>query len=224
MPKRLTDADVLELVITSTELLDQDVARLRQDSLAEASALTGWTRAHLLTHLARNADGLRNLLLAARTGAELRMYANPRARAADIEAGSSRPADVVIDDLLESDRRFLAEVAGMPSDRWVVEVAFASGQPDAPRIAAIDVLLMRLNEVAIHHVDLAAGFGFEDVPAKVAEALIDRYVRRYANRGVVADGVEGSLAERLRWLAGRGDGELLRRPAGGALPTLPNLG
>ncbi|HUP84683.1 MAG TPA: hypothetical protein VM143_03345 [Acidimicrobiales bacterium] len=48
---------------------------------------------------------------------------------------------------------------------------------------------MRLNEVAIHHVDLAIGFGFPDLSAGVGEVLIERDARRYANEGIDVDGV-----------------------------------
>jgi maleylpyruvate isomerase len=214
----------LELLIAATEALDCDVAQLDHRALSLPSALPGWSRAHVLTHLARNADGLRNLLLAARAGVGLRMYASSRARAADIEAGASRPADVVTADVLESDRRFLAEVGAMPIEAWEVLVAFTSGDPDPPLIPASSIVDMRLNEVAIHHVDLELGYGFSDVPAPVAEVLIRRYVHRYANQGVDVDGVEGPLSDQLAWLAGRGVGDSLSGRGGGPLPVLPNLG
>lgn len=59
-------------------------------AFGEPSALPGWTRAHLLTHLARNADGLGNLLTWAETGVERSMYGPGNARDDDIEAGSGR--------------------------------------------------------------------------------------------------------------------------------------
>ena len=48
---------------------------------------TIWTRAHLLTHFARNADSLGNLLAWAETGVEQPMYGSGMARDDDIEAG-----------------------------------------------------------------------------------------------------------------------------------------
>ena len=83
---------------------------------------------------------------------------------------------------------------------------------------------MRLNEVAIHHVALDIGFGLPDVPVTVTELLIQRYSRRYANQGVAIDDIKGPLADRLGWLAGRGDGSSLHAPGGASLPTIPNLG
>jgi maleylpyruvate isomerase len=72
------------VLVTATALSD---AQAREPSL-----LPGWSRGHVLTHIARNADGLRNLLIWARTGAETPMYASAESRSADIEAGAGRPA------------------------------------------------------------------------------------------------------------------------------------
>ena len=67
-------------------------ARLTDTQIDGPSALPGWNRATLLTHLARNADALGNLLTWARTGVETPMYADPSSRAADIDAGRSPSA------------------------------------------------------------------------------------------------------------------------------------
>ena len=64
---------------------------LTDAEVAEPSLLPGWTRGHVLTHLARNADGLANLLRWAGTGIETPVYASAQARAADIAAGAGRP-------------------------------------------------------------------------------------------------------------------------------------
>ena len=52
------------------------------------SRLPGWTQGHVLTHIARNADGAVNLLTWARTGVVTPQYASWAAREADIEAGA----------------------------------------------------------------------------------------------------------------------------------------
>ena len=51
-----------------TELLLRAVGALPDDALAEPSRLTGWTRAHVVGHLARNAEALTRLATWARTG------------------------------------------------------------------------------------------------------------------------------------------------------------
>ncbi|WP_048821321.1 maleylpyruvate isomerase N-terminal domain-containing protein, partial [Streptomyces ipomoeae] len=51
-------AEALGWVEEGQRRLSQAVDALPADAVAEPSALPGWTRGHLLTHLARNADAL----------------------------------------------------------------------------------------------------------------------------------------------------------------------
>jgi hypothetical protein len=59
-----------ERIEAATGLLNATAAAMTDDQARERSLLPGWSRGHVLTHLARNADGLRNLLIWARTGVE----------------------------------------------------------------------------------------------------------------------------------------------------------
>ncbi|BBC38326.1 hypothetical protein SGFS_096200 [Streptomyces graminofaciens] len=84
---------VLEWVGDGQARLQEAVDALPPHAVAEPSALPGWTRGHLLTHLARNADALVNLLTWARTGVRTPMYTTPDQRASDwmtprIDAGA----------------------------------------------------------------------------------------------------------------------------------------
>ena len=67
------------------------LGRLVPHEYAEPSLLPGWTRAHVLGHLAGNADALTNLLTWARTGVETPMYASPEARDAEIDRRAALP-------------------------------------------------------------------------------------------------------------------------------------
>src|SRR3982751_334442 len=60
-------------------------------AVAAPSILPGWTRGHVLSHVARNADSCVNLLTWARTGVETPQYASAAHRAADVAAGAGRP-------------------------------------------------------------------------------------------------------------------------------------
>jgi len=234
--------DLLAEVRSATERLTATVERLQDDRLAEPSLLPGWVRAHVLTHIARNADGVRNLLLAVRSGVAVRMYASPTARAADIDAGSSRPPDVIRADAVESSRRFLLDAECMPADRWHTEIPFSSGGSDPPRvIAGIRPLEMRLREVEFHHVDLNTGYSFADTPDSLLEHLMADTVRRLGRDGfsvrpmpekdpdrwiVESAGesltVQGAARDVLAWLSGRSDGAGLAIPR--SLPAPPSLG
>ncbi len=73
-----------------------------EPDLREPSLLPGWTRAHVLAHLARNADAMRTLLVGARSGQERSAYASAQEREADIEQGAGRSAKDLAEDLASS--------------------------------------------------------------------------------------------------------------------------
>ena len=79
--------------------VESAAAGLDAAQVAGPSRLPGWSRGHILSHLARNADALVNLLTWARTGTEKRMYASPADRADGIEAGAHRALPEQLADL-----------------------------------------------------------------------------------------------------------------------------
>src|SRR5215470_6503891 len=188
------------LLATATALSD---AQAREPSL-----LPGWTRGHVLSHIARNADGMVNLLSWARTGTETPMYASAESRSADIEAGAGRPAADLTADVRESAARFAAEAAAMPGDAWTMQVRALRG----PGFPALGVLDRRLSEVEIHHVDLAAGYASGDWPADFVADALHR----------VAGSFTGRPAALLAWLLGRDSGTGLQVSGqADAPPVLP---
>ncbi len=64
----------------STGHVLSSASKLTDAAAAGPSQLPGWTRGHVLTHLARNADGFRNLMHWARTGTRTPMYPSEAAR------------------------------------------------------------------------------------------------------------------------------------------------
>src|SRR4051794_19255174 len=90
----------------ATQRLLQTAADLDDAACAEPSLLPGWTRGHVLTHLARNADAYTNLLLGAARGEDRAAYATPTARAEGIEAGYARPLAEQLDDIRAAHERF----------------------------------------------------------------------------------------------------------------------
>ena len=209
--------------------------------LRHPSRLPGWSRAHVLVHIARNAEGLQNLLLAARTGAALRMYSSPTTRAADITVGVDRPSEVIFADVVENSFRFLVEARAMPDEAWSNTVAFTSGVPNPPNMPGVRVAELRLEEVEVHHVDLDIGYKFSDTPTDLADRLIRNFAARRATQGVpinlgldedalaIARGargaptVHGRRADILAWLAGRSVENLSADTATGEPPMLPAL-
>jgi maleylpyruvate isomerase len=231
----------LTRLAAATERLLGSAAALSDAQAREPSLLPGWTRGHVLTHVARNADGMVNLLQWARTGTPTPMYASAESRAADIEAGAGRPAAALAADVHESAEAFAAAAATIPDDAWVAQVRALNGPP----FAAFGVLDRRLSEVEIHHVDLAAGYAPGDWPEDFLADALPRVAESFAGRAGVppcvawAEGAKGSFrlgqeqagppaviirgqpADLLAWLLGRGDGARLTLARGDALPELP---
>ncbi|GHD27849.1 maleylpyruvate isomerase family mycothiol-dependent enzyme [Streptomyces galbus] len=221
----------LASVREATDRLLTAVAALDDAALAEPSRLPGWSRGHVLAHLARNADALVNVL-------EGRpMYASGDARDADIERDAPRPRAAQLADLRASGARF-QEAGAAPAD-WSRTVELRNGVTDS----AARVPFRRWIEVELHHVDLGIGYELEDLPAEFTEREIDFLARRFAGNpdvpptrvtdgthawttGRAADAPEvtvtGPAADLLGWLAGRRDGSALT-VTGGPLPTLPPL-
>ncbi|MER5504336.1 maleylpyruvate isomerase family mycothiol-dependent enzyme [Streptomyces sp. NPDC002766] len=221
----------LASVRDATDRLLTAAAELDNASVAEPSRLPGWTRGHVLAHLARNADALVNVL-------EGRpMYVSGEARDADIERDAPRPLETQLADLRQSAARFQAAGAA-PAD-WSRTVELRNGVTDS----ASRVPFRRWAEVELHHVDLGIGYELEHVPEQFTEReiafLADRFsghpdvpptrltdgTRAWRTGREAADAeitVTGPAPELLGWLAGRrgGSGLTVR---GGSLPGLPPL-
>src|ERR1044072_8443012 len=114
---------LLPIVREATERLDLIVSGLDEHTSHQPSRLPGWSRAHVVTHLARNADALVNLLTWARTGVEHPMYASRADRDADIEEGADRLAQVLREDLRAASDRFMFAATELPPQAWKATVA-----------------------------------------------------------------------------------------------------
>ncbi len=237
-----TDPLVLvEDIDRATNRLLHTAHGLDDAAVAAPSLLPMWTRGHVLTHIARNADSLVNLLTWARTGVETPQYASVERRNADIEAGAPRPATAQLEDLTEACARFAEAVDAMPPEAWSVTVVWRGGS-SAP---AAQVMWARLSEVEIHHVDAGAGYGPADWPEAFTVRLLRRAVRRFADdpdgpRVVIrapevghdqpigtdttSPVVTGPAWAAAAWLIGRSPGDGLTVQPAGALPTVPSWG
>ncbi|MFD0275687.1 maleylpyruvate isomerase family mycothiol-dependent enzyme [Kitasatospora sp. NPDC127111] len=89
---------------------------------------SGWTRAHVVTHVALSADAYRRLLAVARTGAE----PTPRSDAGlarAVAAGAARPAAELTADLHDSLAGLLADARSMPAEAWNATVTPLADRP-----------------------------------------------------------------------------------------------
>ena len=161
----------------STDRLLATADALSDAQAAAASRLPGWTRGHVLTHLARNADGFRNLLAWAATSHETPMYPSEEARDRAIEAGAGRSAAELAADLRQSAAAFAGAAQDLPVRAWDAPVARRG-----VTFPARGILPRRLSELEIHHVDLDAGYRPADWPADFVAAGLARVARDFAGR------------------------------------------
>jgi maleylpyruvate isomerase len=157
------DADptrAVQLCRTAHARLLAAVSHVTHEQVRSPSRLPDWTIGHVLTHLARNADGHTRRLEGALQGQNVPRYpGGPTQRNSEIDAGALRPAADIIADLDTSQRRLelvwdRSAAADWPhpelrgDDHWP-----ATSSP-----------VRRLREVEIHHVDLGLGYEPPDWP------------------------------------------------------------
>jgi maleylpyruvate isomerase len=233
--------DVLDQLAEATAGLTTGISVLTDAEARESSLLPNWTRGHVLTHLARNAEGGTRLLNWALTGVPSYEYPSVEDRAAAIEAGAGRPAAVLIADVRATAGALADAAAKLPPEAWPHLVTWTTGE----QTPADMVARSRLAEVLIHHVDLDLGFGPASWPAPfvndmltiTASALVNRSPAPLSVRldasdtgrsfqiGSAADAIQirGTEAGLLAWLVGRSGGADLSSDHPGPLPPVPSI-
>jgi maleylpyruvate isomerase len=228
---------IAEIDRATARLLDTAHA-LDDAATGEPSLLPGWSRGHVLTHVARNADGCTNLLTWARTGVVTPQYASWESREADIAAGAGRPVAEQVTDLKASAARFAEAVEAMPPQAWAVTVQWLSGRTEH----ATGVMWSRLREVEVHHADLGLAYAPADWPSAFTHRLLHEIavgfnadpkapaIRLHADdlghELVIGSGadlptVSGAGHALAAWLTGRSSGSVLVTTPDGPLPEVP---
>jgi maleylpyruvate isomerase len=224
-------ADQLEtvrsLVAQATQRLLGDTISVSDEDWRRPSRLPNWTRAHVATHLARQADAIGRLTEWARTGDRRDMYSPADQRETDIEAGAGRTGLELQIDLDTSAGRLAEAFDGLDeAEAWDVVVEMRGGM----RVPARLLPLSRLLEVVIHHVDLDIGFDVGDIDQQMAEWLLEWCAFRLRHReefprlvltsdsgftiNVGSSGeprpLTGSSSNLLGWLMNRVDGSAVK--------------
>lgn len=229
----------LEAIDAGTQRLIDAVRTLEEAALRAPSGLPAWSRGHVATHVARNAEALVNLVMHAADGKPRPMYPSMSARNEGIEAGADRPGPELLADLTATADRFLWAARELPAQRWSNEVTLITGRT----VPAYWLLGARMREVEFHHVDLAAGYdparwspafvgpcldeigatmsGRPQMPALLLQSTDTDAPQSWT---VVGRGdpitVFGPRTSLLAWLTGRSKGEDLSHTAE-ALPEVP---
>ncbi len=207
-------SEVRRLKMVATQRLLGDTIAISENDWHGPTALPGWTRAHVATHLARNAEVLRRLL----TLLDARPQLEPDDVLRALEAGARRtPLEIQID--LDTSAGLLNNTFNqLPTPAWSIPL-----EGSLRGLTVSDLPMMRLNEVVLHHVDLDCGFGFVDIDPQIVEWLLtwNVYRRKDLETGpgidLVGTGgtvhrvgsgsgtttVSGTEANLLGWLTGR---------------------
>lgn len=229
-------SDIAE-VDAATERLVATLAELDDDDVRGPSLCAGWSRGHVIAHIAGNAQGMRNLVHWARTGVETPMYPSREARNAAIERDAARPAADHRRDIATTAAAFMEDLHTLREDRLATVVSTQPGR----EFSAAEIPWRRLREVEMHHVDLAARYAPGDWPAAFAARCLNDVAVMFAGRDDVPpvtvraggqewrlgdDGtdrrtVSGPESSLLAWLSGRGLGKDLTVTPHGPLPEIP---
>jgi maleylpyruvate isomerase len=140
-------------------LLDA-IAGLGADAVREPSSLPGWTRGHVLTHVARSGEGDALTVEGASRGEVLEKYpGGAEQRTRDIEAGAGHELDALRADLISTQGRLTAAWSRTGDAAWNRMTL----TPMGPRTVAGTVHARR-REILVHLVDLDVGVVPADLP------------------------------------------------------------
>lgn len=168
-PEPAEAARLLDTLDRATRELSSSLAGVSAKGFAEPSLLDGWSRAHVVAHLANVADGLARMTGDGLAGRPTRMYPGGREqRNADIEAA----ARIAPKQLLEHFERSATELAAawhnVARDQWGTTFTETElGPMQLGRLVAL-----RLTEVEVHHADLAVAFGPRDWAPEFARGCL----------------------------------------------------
>ncbi|MGW2425458.1 maleylpyruvate isomerase family mycothiol-dependent enzyme [Streptomyces sp. NPDC001709] len=149
--------DRIEDIVRSGDLLARSAAGLSDAGLGAPSGLPGWTRGHVVSHVAHSVDAYVWLLRLARTGREPGPRPDAAALSAAVERDAALSAGRLTARLRESLDRFTAQARAMPAPAWDRHVPALAGWLHP----AWYLLLRCLRELETHHLDLGLGHGTE---------------------------------------------------------------
>ncbi|GAA3606794.1 maleylpyruvate isomerase family mycothiol-dependent enzyme [Microlunatus ginsengisoli] len=233
---RLTE--VRHLLTEATHRLLGDTIAVGDEDWPAPSRLPGWSRGHVATHIARQAEALSRLANWARTGQRQAMYSSDDERNAQIDAGSGRSGLELQIDLDTTAGRLAEDFESLDAaDAWDAVVELRGGTEVPARMLP----LARLGEVVLHHIDLDIGYDIDAVDPATAGWLLEYTAFRLGGRdgfpslelrvtggpasrvGPPSDEpqvISGTAAALLGWLTGRSGPDRVEGAEGLSLPPL----
>ncbi len=224
-----------ETVLATTRYL-RALTVLGDEEMRAPSLLPGWTRGHVVTHVARHADAFTHALHGVLNGHDAWMYSDQDTRNAQIDAGAGRGAAELQEDSAAAWGRLLQALNELHPAHLDAPISRLPGGPAF--LTVREVTDRRWAEVEIHHADLDIGYTPADWPVEFAVHVIGRRQQELGLEGpsmvltgTDVDGlwrlgsgqgpeIEGTAGALAWWLVGRGEGAGLVSSAG----QLPDLG
>ncbi|TCJ30803.1 DinB family protein [Nocardioides jejuensis] len=228
MSEQATADNPITAVLEATQRYLTTVAGLTEEQLREPSVLPGWTRAHVVAHVALNAHGFAGALRGLRTGTPTPVYASDEQRDADIESYAAAS----LEQLQAFTQMQCLRIAGELN--MLKAVGSVERTPGGTVLSVVDVVELRWREVEIHHADLGLDYSPADWPATFAAYLVEEAawdrgeeftatlhaqdIGKTFRVGAGGHGIAGTAGALAWWLVGRGTGDDLVAIRG--LPTL----
>jgi maleylpyruvate isomerase len=199
------------------------------DDWTSSSLLPEWSRAHVVAHVALNAEGmaraLRGLVPDPEDDEPRTMYDSDERRGQDIADLAGQAPSEIRARLLGGMTNLVDAMDAVPADQWEARL---ERTPGGRTMRASALPGMRWRELEIHHVDLDAGYTRARWPLEFSEHLLDAMAKRVrpehpfevrpsdsARAWVLGDGeapfeaeyavpvVTGTAADLAWWLTGR---------------------
>ena len=201
----------------SHQRLLQSLDALTDDQCREPSALPGWTRGHVLSHLARNAESHVHVLQCAARGEVGEQYVGgAKARKEGIELHAYDSAESLVNAVRKSIYALEGQWAATNSEGWQGQGVNSAGAT----IAMSDIVFLRWREVEVHHADLALDFTFANWDSTYVRYELDRQVMMWRASKPMGLTPVPKIAlhlppnERLAWFLGRTEVEGLPKVPG----------
>jgi maleylpyruvate isomerase len=204
---RILNAQVVGCAASHQRLL-QALDGLTDEQCRQPSLLTGWSRGHVLSHLANNAYSHLRMFEAASRGEETEQYEGGKpARDSQIESWSSLSAHELVGHVRASIYALEGAWASATPTTWT---GFGvKSHAGGGRVAITDLILMRWCESEVHLADLNHGYSFENWDTTFVRFELERQLMIWNSRKSMGLTVLPEAAaklspnHRLAWLLGR---------------------
>ena len=192
----------LDRVQESHRRFIRHIEGLDERDIRRNSLLPDWTIAHVLAHVARNADSHIRRTVAAIKGVMVDQYpGGSDGRAAEIDATARQPANTLIEDVATSARALDLAWQSVPVEAWTGISRDVGGIERQLH----DLPARRWQEVEVHLVDLGIGVSHREWTDEFVETWLPRTRAQMMERlpeRIVVPQLEDERDE-LAWLYGR---------------------